>query len=142
MLVPKVLIRKMGVILFLLPACLFRLSDLHYKGCLLLCMMPEKQGPYSDLPKRQCCYANYNLKPHWRYFKNKKNPRISRSMIFLGKNLTFIMLHQIWISFPTSSTFVTLFFEIIRNVVLEGLLSIAMCIYCISWSSYVFTTVH
>lgn len=88
-LVPKVLTRKMGVILYLLPACLFRLSDLQYKGCLLLCMMPEKQGLDSVLAKRHYCYANYNLKLHWRYFKNKKIPRIGRFRISPGKKFHF-----------------------------------------------------
>lgn len=48
-LVAKAPIRKMEVILFLLPVCLFRLSDIQYKSCLLLCTMHENQDPNSDL---------------------------------------------------------------------------------------------
>lgn len=69
-LVAKAPTRKMEVILFLLPVCLFRLSNFQYKGCLLLCTMHENQDPDSDLSETLLLCK---LKPHCRYFKNKNS---------------------------------------------------------------------
>lgn len=60
-LVAKAPIRKMEVILFLLPVCLFRLSDIQYKGFLLLSTMHGNQDPDSDLAETLLLCK---LKPH------------------------------------------------------------------------------